>query len=658
MAAITNSIISHYFTNIIISRDIIIAVDRNFEDFTGYSKDDVYKKSVSLVLYELFKMRVDVESLELGLEKGPFLLFSKCNEVKEIDIFIEIGSDINVKVFTFVERPNSRLDDKLIFLERQFVDNVVGIAIFSVPDLRLLKANEKYLNFLDTPFNKLENSIGRPISEIFKGWVGSSFEPIWKTVLKTQKPLYLKEQAFEGFDRGMTYWDSTITPVFEEGQLKYIYEYIIEITDTVITKKQLVEQSEIVRQQNEQLECLFDNVSDGLFIIDENNHVELLNESAKIFFHMPENQKQLMDNFQDAKYYNICGDEVHIDGFTTKKVLAKGKIKSYRLTAKRNDSIMHYDVSGGPIFDVNREVKGAVICTRDITEYIKISDIIREQSESLLQSEMEKNRLLENNIAMKDEFLSTISHEFKTPLNVINSAIQAMELLCKDELTIKSKKYLKSIRQNTFRQLRLVNNILDITKIHAGKMKVHKKNIDIVFISKSIVESVILYAQQKHIQLDFKTEIVEKIIGIDDEKYERILLNLLSNAIKFTPEDKKITVNISLKKHFVRIEVMDKGFGIPKDKQKLIFERFGQVDSSLSRQAEGAGIGLSLVNALVNTLGGQISLKSEVGKGSSFVILLPDKKVDEDSGEQKFREITDNRLIQSIAIEFSSIYLG
>jgi two-component system sensor histidine kinase/response regulator len=266
--------------------------------------------------------------------------------------------------------------------------------------------------------------------------------------------------------------------------------------------------------------------------------------------------------------------------------------------------------------------------------------------------------MLEDLISMKDEFLSTISHEFKTPLNVINSAIQAMELLCKDELTIKSRKYLKSIRQNTFRQLRLVNNIIDITKIQAGKMKIHKKNIDIVFISKSIVDSVVLYAKQKRIQLDFKTDISEKVIGIDDEKYERILLNLLSNAIKFTPEGKEITVNICLKKYFVRIEVIDKGLGIPKDKQKLIFERFGQVDSSLSRQAEGAGIGLSLVNGLVNALGGRISLKSEVGKGSNFVILLPNKKVGEDSCEQKLREISDNRLIQSIAIEFSDIYLG
>ena len=262
---------------------------------------------------------------------------------------------------------------------------------------------------------------------------------------------------------------------------------------------------------------------------------------------------------------------------------------------------------------------------------------------------------------MKDEFLSLISHEFKTPLTVINSAIQAMELICKNELSDKAKGFLNKIRQNSNRQLKLVNNLLDITRINAGHLKINKKDMDIVLLTKSITESITIFAEQKSIKLSFSSTLRKKVIGIDEEKYERILLNLLSNAIKFTPKGKSITVKVSQKivkgKCKVCIQVKDKGVGIPNDKKELIFERFGQVDSSLTRQAEGTGIGLSLVKMLVELLGGEITLESKEGIGSTFTILLPIEKVKETPIEQMIEEITDNRLIQATAIEFSDIYL-
>jgi len=293
----------------------------------------------------------------------------------------------------------------------------------------------------------------------------------------------------------------------------------------------------------------------------------------------------------------------------------------------------------------------------DITESILNKLNIKNHHEELLKVEKEKNHALLRAIEMKDEFLSLISHEFKTPITVINSAIQAMEFLCKDELTDKSKSYLKKIRQNSYRQLRLVNNLLDITRISAGHIKLFKKNHDIIFITKSIVESIYLYTQQKGIYLLFSSKLTKKVIGLDEEKYERILLNLLSNAIKYTPKGKRILVTISSQKGLVCIKVKDEGIGIPKDKQTIIFERFGQVDSSLSRQAEGAGIGLNLVKMFVETLGGSISIKSKIGIGSTFTILLPSEQIQESKIEKTMQEISDNRLIQATAIEFSDIYL-
>jgi two-component system sensor histidine kinase/response regulator len=274
------------------------------------------------------------------------------------------------------------------------------------------------------------------------------------------------------------------------------------------------------------------------------------------------------------------------------------------------------------------------------------------------KDELEKKNLeLEKALEMKDEFLSLVSHEFRTPLNVISSAIQAMSYIYGSELPYKAKKYLAMIRQNTFRQLRLVNNLLDITRVNAGRIKVNRKNIDIVFLTKAIVESVYTYAVQKTIDITFFTLLEEKVIAIDEEKYERILLNLLSNAIKFTPEGKSITVTLSCIKNQVCVEIKDNGIGIPLNKLEVIFERFGQVDSSLSRQAEGTGIGLSLVKKFTEALGGSIAVKSEEGKGSTFTILLPGETIIEENREKEAGDLLDNRLVQTTRVEFSDIYL-
>jgi signal transduction histidine kinase len=224
-------------------------------------------------------------------------------------------------------------------------------------------------------------------------------------------------------------------------------------------------------------------------------------------------------------------------------------------------------------------------------------------------------------------------------------------------MTEKVKKYIRIIRQNANRQLRLVNNLLDITRANAGSIKVNKRNIDIVFITKAITESVYEFSSQKGIDVTFTSSFSEKIIALDDEKYERIILNLLSNAIKFTPKGKNINVNIYSVKENVCIDVKDSGIGIPKDKIDIIFDKFGQVDSSLSRQAEGSGIGLSLVKKFVEALGGSISVKSEIDYGSTFTVLLPNETVLEEKHEKLMVDLMDNRLVQTTNIEFSDIYL-
>jgi two-component system sensor histidine kinase/response regulator len=229
-----------------------------------------------------------------------------------------------------------------------------------------------------------------------------------------------------------------------------------------------------------------------------------------------------------------------------------------------------------------------------------------------------------------------------------------MNIICKNEITPKIASYLNKINRNSLRQLRLVDNLLDITRIKDGQIKISEKIVDIVFHTKEIVDSVRIYALQKNISLSFRTDSNEMFLLLDEQKYERILLNLISNAIKFTPPGKSIEVCLSTENEWLKVEVSDTGIGIPEEKQDMIFERFGQVDSSLSRQAEGTGIGLYLVKSFVTLLGGEITLVSEEGLGSSFTVYLPLKtdlsRTDEDNP-------LDDKVEYAASLEFSDIII-
>lgn len=257
---------------------------------------------------------------------------------------------------------------------------------------------------------------------------------------------------------------------------------------------------------------------------------------------------------------------------------------------------------------------------------------------------------------MQKEFFTYICHEFKTPLTVMLSAIQAITSLCKDELSLKTLKYIKKIKQGSLQQWRLVTNLLDILKSDSDYLKMNKKNLDIVKSTKAITEVVSLYSESKDIKIDFISEYKNLIIAMDEEKFERIILNLLSNAIKFTPKGKHIFVIMGVDKNTVQITVKDTGVGIPEDKFNSIFELFTQLDNSFVREREGSGIGLHLVSQLVRALNGTIQVKSVLNSGSSFILNFPLERVKEEDIGTKLKCLTDNQLVENAKIEFSNVY--
>lgn len=258
---------------------------------------------------------------------------------------------------------------------------------------------------------------------------------------------------------------------------------------------------------------------------------------------------------------------------------------------------------------------------------------------------------------LRSDFFANISHELRTPLNIIYSSEQMLELYLKNEdlQRINLDKYIKLIKQNSFRLIRLIGNLIDLTKIDSTSFEVKPINCNIVEVVENVSMSVADFIQSKGINVIFDTEMEEKIICCDPDKIERVVLNLLSNAIKFTDTNGHIFVNVFSKEGFVCISVRDTGIGIDPKMKNLIFERFIQEDTSLHRNKQGSGIGLSLVKSIIEMHNGTIELNSELGKGSEFIITLPDATLGEDSKEIQYVTSADQR-IEKINIEFSDIY--
>ncbi|MBZ9686601.1 PAS domain-containing sensor histidine kinase [Clostridium estertheticum] len=316
--------------------------------------------------------------------------------------------------------------------------------------------------------------------------------------------------------------------------------------------------------------------------------------------------------------------------------------------------IVWVDASFSTMVDENNKVIGLILSSRDITKHIKDEEVMKENEEKtrFLNQAIEYDRF-------RTDFFANISHELRTPINVILGTIQLMDLKFKDlfkENEKKSRGYLKTMKQNCYRLVRLINNLIDVTKIDAGYFEIHLSNCNIVSVIEEITLSVAEYVENNGVSLLFDTEMEEKIIACDKDKIERIMLNLISNAIKFTNPGGSISVNIFEGKDNVVISVKDTGIGIPKEKLDLIFDRFIQVDKSLTRNKEGSGIGLSLVKALVEMHGGKMFLESEINVGSEFSFELPIKQLPDNEVVYVNSNFNANSNIEKINIEFSDIY--
>lgn len=411
---------------------------------------------------------------------------------------------------------------------------------------------------------------------------------------------------------------------------------------TDITRLKELEESLV--KNEERYKNLLEILPVGIFVHDRNG-VVYCNQSALKLLEL-ENQGDILGqpllNFVDLDY-----KIQFISRFNEGKSQFISGVKEVFVNSK-NEKI-HVEIEQGKILFEDEIM--TLFIVKDITEKIntiKYKNSIEEKDKQL-QEALQYDKI-------KTEFFANISHELRTPINIIFSAIQVLNLKLDECGSAKPhmENYLSMVKQNCYRLLRLVNNLIDITKIDSGFLNIQTNNYDIISIVENITLSVAQYIENRNISLVFDTNAEEKIMAFDPDKMERIILNLLANAVKFTPEGGEIAVTITDKEDAVSISVRDTGIGIPEDKLKVIFERFRQVDKTLSRNREGSGIGLSLVKSLIELHDGTIDLSSEYGKGSEFIITLPVKFVQDSFILSDTNFWQEN--VEKINLEFSDIY--
>lgn len=547
--------------------------------------------------------------------------------------FSKVNIDNNKSYIALVTEIGNDKASKQEILEIKESEAVMRMVAENTFDMvAIFKPNftRKYL----TP--SYENILGYPLEKFnsmqYSDWIHP--DDLNNILLFNQNLIKFKEKIKCQYravcaDGKCKYLETLGKPFYKNG---YLEGYIFSSRDMT----EWVKAEDNLKRSRKRYKTLFNNVNDAIYL-------NKLNEDGGL-------SKYIEVNNVACKRLGYTREEmISMYIYDTTPSLTKEKVSCIidKLKTKGNALYEAYPkTKDGKTIPV--EINSIFLNVNNEKFVLSISRDITERKEKERADEYER---------LRTEFFANISHELRTPVNVIFSALQLTNTNIKDFPSAADlyKKYMPVMKQNCYRLVRLINNLIDVTKIDAGYFQLNLSNENIVSLVENITLSVAQYTESQGITLIFDTNAEEKIMACDSDKIERIMLNLISNAVKFTKSGGSIFVNLTDRGDKVIISVKDTGIGISEENQNLIFDRFIQVDKSFARKREGSGIGLSLVKSLVELHNGNIAVKSELNSGSEFIVTLPVCLITtENNLNTKEFVIQDN--IEKINIEFSDIY--
>ncbi|MDQ3169414.1 MAG: ATP-binding protein [Acidobacteriota bacterium] len=437
------------------------------------------------------------------------------------------------------------------------------------------------------------------------------------------------------------------TPVRQKRQGSYVVSVLRDVTDLARAKVEIEESYRTlrlaqakVREERHRLDLIIDSVADPILVTDPDGGIVLLNAPAEKMF------APAHDGTEGATR-RVRANGANLSSFVA-TLLASGTQDRYRgeltLSDPGTGSVVPFEAIAGTILAEQGELMWVVTILHDLTEAIekgKLYEQLKLASEELegkvheATAELaEQNELLrrqhialEQASALKSQFLANMSHEFRTPLNAILGYTHITLQGIAGELSTGQKRNLTRIDSNSRHLLGLINDILDITRIEAGRMPLTVTS----FPLKALIQEVLLEMEPiiaRRPQLDVVVTIPNTLPAVktDRQKVKQIVLNLLSNALKFTEQGGiDIRAGYEARSKMLWVEVRDTGIGIAPENQAQVFEDFHQLDSSPSRGYGGTGLGLSICRRLAQMLDGGITLESHMGNGSTFTLRIPVK---------------------------------
>ena len=383
-----------------------------------------------------------------------------------------------------------------------------------------------------------------------------------------------------------------------------------------------------LRESQMRYRALFENANTGIFLITPNGLYLNLNQQAAAMLGCSVETligQPATDFFHDGKQVDFC--------IQSELLFAGQTIPIYECEVQRHDgTTLPLEVNVTLVRDAFEKPLYIQSIARDISRRRQVEQALHAERMQLAQRVAERttelsiaNSELMRNARLKDEFLATVSHELRTPLSVILTLSEALQENVYGGISEPQMKALQRIQKSGRHLLALINDVLDVSKIESGKLDLEIGPTSVQSLCEDSIQMVQEAAAAKEIALSAMLDPTIAIITADGRRLMQVLLNLLNNAIKFTPEGGTVHLQVSGDRgtETVTFAVRDSGIGIAQEDLPRLFQPFVQLDSRLSRRYQGAGLGLALVYRLVKLHGGSVSVESEVGKGSTFLVALP-----------------------------------